>query len=69
MSFQRLDLEVQLGLAVRSGALELCWREEKSRFRLQLRFVSRVRPGGRVWTPGSLYKYVEERSKEISCKT
>lgn len=52
---------MQLGLAVRSGALELCWRgaEEKSRFRLQLRYVSRVRPGGRTWTPGSLYKYVE----------
>lgn len=33
------------------------------RFRLRLRYVSRVRPGGRVWTssPESIYKYVEVR--------
>lgn len=36
---------------------------EDGLFRLRMRFVSRVRPGGRVWSSGegSLYKYVEVR--------
>lgn len=69
------NAKVNLGLALRSRALELCWRQaesevpmgnssaSRSKFRLQLRYVSRVRPGGRVWTsgPDSMYKYVEVR--------
>ncbi|CAK9074906.1 unnamed protein product [Durusdinium trenchii] len=69
------NAQVNLGVALRSRALELCWRQaesdvatgtssgSRSKFRLQLHYVSRVRPGGRVWTscPDSLYKYVEVR--------
>eukprot|EP00434_Breviolum_minutum_P007482 symbB.v1.2.006602.t1/scaffold373.1/size218170/2 len=69
------NAKVNLGLAIRSRALELCWRQvehdgstgtssaSRNKFRLQLRYVSRVRPGGRIWTsgPDSLYKYVEVR--------
>mmetsp|Transcript_96485 Transcript_96485/g.268133 ORF Transcript_96485/g.268133 Transcript_96485/m.268133 type:complete len:897 (+) Transcript_96485:61-2751(+) len=38
-------------------------RRGDGHFRLKLRFVSRVRPGGRVWTSceESMYKYVEVR--------
>lgn len=67
--------QVLLTLALRSQALELAFRDASLKeeahgqaprdglFRLKLRYVSRVRPGGRVWTPGedSIYKYVEVR--------
>lgn len=75
----RRNGQVTLDLAVRGRALELSFRDAElraqgsgldasgavgdGRFRLRLRFVSRVRPGGRVWTLGeeSPYKYVEMR--------
>ncbi|CAE7473905.1 dnaJ [Symbiodinium pilosum] len=67
------NAKVNLGLALRSRALELSWQEESdtkaggtqssAKFRLQLRYVSRVRPGGRIWTSGrdSMYRYLEVR--------
>lgn len=69
------NAKVNLGLALRSRALELHWQEadgsesmtggsdSSTKFRMQLRYVSRVRPGGRIWTSGSdsMYQYVEVR--------
>ncbi|CAJ1401404.1 unnamed protein product [Effrenium voratum] len=66
------NAKANLGLALRSKALEICWQAEADasgtstasrKFKLQLRYVSRVRPGGRVWTscPDSMYKYAEVR--------
>eukprot|EP00931_Biecheleriopsis_adriatica_P048546 TRINITY_DN28053_c0_g1_i1.p1 TRINITY_DN28053_c0_g1~~TRINITY_DN28053_c0_g1_i1.p1 ORF type:complete len:885 (+),score=165.90 TRINITY_DN28053_c0_g1_i1:34-2688(+) len=69
--------QVCLGLALRSRTLELQFRDVakleatgassasrgEGTFHLKLQYVSRVRPGGRVWTsnPESMYKYVEVR--------
>jgi len=65
------NVQVGLGLALHSKALELSFsagangagHSSSSSFRLKLQYVSRVRPGGRVWTsnPDSSYKYVEVR--------
>eukprot|EP00930_Biecheleria_cincta_P046977 TRINITY_DN32492_c0_g1_i1.p1 TRINITY_DN32492_c0_g1~~TRINITY_DN32492_c0_g1_i1.p1 ORF type:complete len:879 (-),score=160.51 TRINITY_DN32492_c0_g1_i1:189-2825(-) len=66
---------VNLGLALRTRSLELSFRDavlpedsgasasSHGNFRLKLQYVSRVRPGGRVWTSSaeSMYKYVEVR--------
>ncbi|CAE7452555.1 dnaJ [Symbiodinium natans] len=69
------NAKVNLGLALRSRALELHWKEAEgdaattggshssTKFQLQLRYVSRVRPGGRIWTSAadSMYQYIEVR--------
>jgi len=58
LSFRDLELRAQgPGTGTSAGGVG------DGRFRLRLRFVSRVRPGGRVWTAGeeSMYKYAEVR--------
>jgi len=58
LNFRDADLRVT-GVGTGTGAGGV----GDGRFRLRLRYVSRVRPGGRVWTSSdeSMYKYVEVR--------
>eukprot|EP00927_Polykrikos_kofoidii_P044649 TRINITY_DN38555_c0_g2_i1.p1 TRINITY_DN38555_c0_g2~~TRINITY_DN38555_c0_g2_i1.p1 ORF type:complete len:905 (-),score=164.62 TRINITY_DN38555_c0_g2_i1:155-2869(-) len=66
---------VDLSISLREGALEIDFKagddgfsiggahEQQSNFRLRLRYVSRIRPGGRSWTANdeSVYVYKEVR--------